>query len=188
VLGVAAALDRNEVLAAQVRTHLLDAAEATDRRARADSGSNPHAAVRTAVEFVLSCVDATEPLSPTQLAEIAFAVCISGVSGCLMGLSRTIAADSAHRLWTELTRALPDPQRADAAVLLAFSAYLGGDGPLAVSAISVALRSKPDHRIARMLETAFSIGLPPEQLQILALQGISAAADLGITFPASTGA
>jgi len=180
---VDAALERDEVLAAQVRTHLLDAA---DRPARAGGGNNSHTAIRASVELVLSCVDAAEPLTPARLAEVAVAVGISGVPGCLMGLSRTIAAASAHRLWTELTRALPDPQRAEAAVLLAFSAYLTGDGALAVSAIGVALRLNPDHQIARMLETAFSIGLPPEQLQSLALHGISAATDLGIAFPAST--
>ncbi len=180
----AAILDRDEALATQVRTHLLNAAT---RRACADDRSDPHTAVRAAVTFVLSCVDAAEPLTPEQCAEVAVAIGISGVSGCLMGLTKTTAAASAQGLWTELTRALPDPQRADAAVLLAYSAYLTGDGPLAVSAIGVALRSSPDHRIARMLETAFSIGLPREQLQSLALHGISAARDLGITFPSSTG-
>ncbi|HEX4700768.1 MAG TPA: DUF4192 domain-containing protein, partial [Pseudonocardiaceae bacterium] len=45
---------------------------------------------------------------------------------------------AAERLWTALTRATPAPERAEAACLLAFSAYARGDGVLAGIALAEA--------------------------------------------------
>ena len=47
---------------------------------------------------------------------------------------------------TLLARTLPDPWRIEALVLLAFSAYARGDGPLAGVSLEAALRSDPDQK------------------------------------------
>ena len=83
----------------------------------------------------------------------------------------------------ELSRALPAPWRADALVLLAFSAYVRGDGPLAGISLDAALRCNPDHRMAGMLDQALQSGMRPEQIRELALSGYRQADRLGVQLP-----
>ena len=47
-------------------------------------------------------------------------------------------------------------------MLLAFSAYARGDGPLAGVSLDAALRCDPTHRMAGMLDTALQSGMRPE--------------------------
>ena len=56
-------------------------------------------------------------------------------------------------------------------MLLAFSAYARGDGPLAGVSLEAALRCEPEHRMAGMLDTALQSGLRPEQIRELAVTG-----------------
>lgn len=83
-----------------------------------------------------------------------------------------------------MARALPEPWRADALVLLAFSAYVRGDGPLAGVSLDAALRCSPEHRMAGMLDTALQTGMRPEQIRELALSGYRQADRLGVRLPA----
>ena len=71
------------------------------------------------------------------------------------------SAGAAESLWAVLARTLPPPWRVEALVLLAFSAYARGDGPLAGVSLEAALRCEPDHRMAGMLDTALQSGLRP---------------------------
>jgi hypothetical protein len=82
-----------------------------------------------------------------------------------------------------LCRALPAPWRVEALVLLAFSAYSRGDGPLAGVALEAALRDGGDHRMASMLDTALQSGLRPEKIRDLALTGYRLADQLGVDLP-----
>ena len=68
-------------------------------------------------------------------------------------------------------------------VLLAFSAYVRGDGPLAGIALSEALRCNPAHRMAGMLDKALQSGMRPEQIGELALTGYRVADRIGIELP-----
>jgi CheY-like chemotaxis protein len=86
-------------------------------------------------------------------------------------------------LWAALARALPDPWRVEALVLLAFSAYARGDGPLAGLSLEAALRSDPNHRMAGMLDTALQSGMRPEQIRELARTGYRLAKRLGVQLP-----
>lgn len=70
-------------------------------------------------------------------------------------------ADDVESLWAVLARILPPPWRVEALVLLAFSAYARGDGPLAGVSLQEALRCEPEHRMAGMLDTALQSGLRP---------------------------
>src|SRR6202008_1694069 len=89
------------------------------------------------------------------------------------------AAD-AETLWALLARVLPEPWRVEPLVLLAFSAYARGDGPLAGVALEAALRCGGEHRMASMLDTALQSGLRPEQIRELAKTGYRLAARLGV--------
>ena len=92
-------------------------------------------------------------------------------------------AGAAEALWAVLARTLPDPWRVEALVLLAFSAYARGDGPLAGLSLEAALRSDPDHRMAGMLDTALQSGMRPEQIRELAGTGYRLAKRLGVRLP-----
>nr|HRD14459.1 DUF4192 domain-containing protein [Mycobacterium sp.] len=93
------------------------------------------------------------------------------------------AAGQAETLWALLARTLPEPWRLEALVLLAFSAYARGDGPLAGLSLEAALRCDPKHRMAGMLDTALQSGMRPEQIRELAGTGYRLARRLGVRLP-----
>ncbi|MDT5067788.1 MAG: hypothetical protein QOK02_3943, partial [Mycobacterium sp.] len=92
-------------------------------------------------------------------------------------------AASAESLWVLLARTLPEPWRAEALVLLAFSAYARSDGPLAGVSLEAALRCDPGHRMAGMLDTALQSAMRPEQIRELGLTGYRLAKQLGVKLP-----
>jgi hypothetical protein len=79
------------------------------------------------------------------------------------------AAREAERLWLTLVRELPAPERAEAAALLGYSAFMRGDGTLAGMALENALEAAPGHVLATLLKAVLERGTPPEVLLGLAL-------------------
>ncbi|HEX3778188.1 MAG TPA: DUF4192 domain-containing protein [Pseudonocardiaceae bacterium] len=79
-------------------------------------------------------------------------------------------AAAAEHLWTALTRATPAPERAEAACLLAFAAYLRGDGVLAGIALEQAEEADAGHRLTSLLRNSLLFGLPPYQLRAACVQ------------------
>ncbi|SFQ33071.1 protein of unknown function [Amycolatopsis arida] len=77
-------------------------------------------------------------------------------------------AVAAERLWLRLVRETPAPERAAPACLLAFSAYLRGEGTLAVVALDVALEADPGHTLADLLRRSIGLGIPREKLATIA--------------------
>lgn len=92
-------------------------------------------------------------------------------------------ADRAEALWVSLARILPAAYRVEALVLLAFSAYARGDGPLAGVSLEAALRIDGSHRMAGMLDQALQSGLRPERIRELAVTGYRLADQLGVRLP-----
>ncbi|MEV6066012.1 DUF4192 domain-containing protein [Nocardia sp. NPDC052001] len=164
---------------------LLDAATevATDRLAQAVRRGEPNfysrAALRTVLERIADIEAGTLP-NVAELAEVAVALRDPEVRDILFGLIPGVHARAAETLWLELTRALPDPDRAEAAMLLGYAAYARGDGPLAGVALEAALASDESHRMANLLDIGLQTGMPPERLHRLAEAGREAAADLGV--------
>ncbi|MGB9308995.1 MAG: DUF4192 domain-containing protein, partial [Mycobacterium sp.] len=105
------------------------------------------------------------------------------VRDTLYALAVGESAGEAEALWAVLARVLPQPWRVEALVLLAFSAYARGDGPLAGVSLEAALRCEPDHRMAGMLDTALQSGLRPENIRQLAASGYRLAKRLGVRLP-----
>ncbi|MRH93048.1 DUF4192 family protein [Nocardia sp. SYP-A9097] len=166
-------------------THALPevAADAQRRFARAVRIGNPDAYTRQALWRVVQIIkhsSAVETPAPRNLAEVAVALRDTDVREVMYGIAAGPYSARAHQLWSILTRALPDPDRADAAMLLGFSAYLRGDGALAGIALEAALASDPDHRMAQLLDLALSTASPPSRLRRLCRLGIDAAAQLRI--------
>lgn len=92
-----------------------------------------------------------EALSDTELARLGCALSDPQVRDMLYALAVGEGADEVESLWAVLARTLPEPWRVEALVLVAFSAYARGDGPLAGVSLAEALRCEPGHRMAGML-------------------------------------
>ncbi|NNH76023.1 DUF4192 domain-containing protein [Nocardia uniformis] len=173
----------DEALRDQVAAVLPTAvAEAQQRLARDLRIGNPDAYSRKALWRVMEAIkqlDDPRELTPADLAEVATALGDTAVRDCMFGVARGRYAVAAEQLWTILTRALPDSHRAEAATLLAFSAYLRGDGPLAGIVLKAALAADPEHRMARLLDVALQAAFPPGKLGKVVRCGIETAAACG---------
>jgi hypothetical protein len=193
-LAVAAVLDGRRMYAR--RAELQEVIEVTDP-ARTDalaevigncrpSPERPAAATRADIEAAIAAaarVAEAAELGDDELAGLAWALTDLRVRDTLYALAVGENAGQAESLWAVLSRTLPAPWRVDALVLLAFSAYARGDGPLAGVSLEAALRGDPTHRMAGMLDTALQSGLRPEKIRDLAITGYRLADRLGIQLP-----
>src|SRR5271166_2862719 len=148
--------------------------------------TDPAACVRRDVEDAIAAaarVGEGQQLSDAELAGLACALADVEVRDTLYALAVGQSAGEAESLWALLSRSLPTPWRVEALVLVAFSAYVRGDGPLAGVSLEAALRCQPGHRMAAMLDTALQSGLRPEHIRELALTGYRLAERLGVRLP-----
>lgn len=194
-LAMAAVLDGRRLYAR--REDLLEVIEVTDtarvarlmrrirRRLRVRDSSDDHSS-RGDVDFVMALVEkmaaGTEP-SDAEVAEMACVLSDVDVRDTLFALAVGDKAAYAESLWAMLSRVMPKPWRVEALVLLAFSAYARGDGPLAGVALDAALRCSGEHRMATMLDTALQSGLPPDKIRGLAVSSYRVAERLGVSLP-----
>lgn len=173
-----ACLSRRSALIDPVLDAALLARDVTGRRA-----------VRADLETVIAAVarvDDDQVLADEEIVRLGVALADPLVRDACFGLAVGERADAAEHLWLQLCRALPDPERAEAAVLVAYSCYVRGEGPLAGIALHAALDSLPQHRMANLLDTALSGGLAPEVIRDLADTSRSVAAELGVALPPFT--
>jgi hypothetical protein len=108
-----------------------------------------------------TAVERTTVPGPLSIARILRAIAeadLRDLAWC--DLSRSDAAGHAA-LWREVVRRSPDPLVAPAAGLLAFTAWLSGDGALAWCAVERSLRTDPDNVLARLVSQALDSALPP---------------------------
>ncbi|QLL09362.1 DUF4192 domain-containing protein [Mycobacterium vicinigordonae] len=141
---------------------------------------------RSDVENALAVADRAmdgQPPTDAEVARLGCALTDTQVRDTLYALAVAETADAAESLWSMLARALPQPWRVEALVLLAFSAYVRGDGPLAGVSLEAALRCDPEHRMAGMLDTALQSGMRPNEIRRLANTGYQLAEQLGVRMP-----
>jgi hypothetical protein len=131
-------------------------------------------------------VAAGQQLSEAVTVRLACALTEPRVRDVLYALAVGDRAAQAEALWAVLAQTLPPPWRVEALVLLAFSAYARGDGPLAGVSLEAALRCDATHRMAGMLDTALQSGMRPEQIRELAVTGYRLAKRLGVQLPRPT--
>ena len=167
-------------------TALAEIIEAESAR-RAGGQADPDERRRRDVQLVLAAADRVAgagELTDEEIAAIACGLTDGAVRDTLYALAIGVQAARAEALWALLARSLPDPWRNESLVLLAFSAYVRGDGPLAGLSLEAALRSDPQHRMAGMLDTALQSGMRPAQVRKLANTGYQQARRLGVLLPA----
>lgn len=138
---------------------------------------------RRALEFVLAQIATVESGTILDAEEIAATLVMlreRAVRDSLFGLAVGDHAAAAERLWVRLAGACAGPDRADPATLVAYSAYVRGDGPFAGIALEAALSADPTHAMAVLLDTALRAGMRPNDLRKLARSGYDTAACLGV--------
>ncbi len=118
---------------------------------------------------VTNAYDRTTPLSDDDVVALTLALADLWVRDMALVFATGPHATAAERLWTELIRATPAPERAQPATLLAYSAYLRGDGALASVALDRAEEACPSHRLASLVRSALDHALPPDQLARIAM-------------------
>lgn len=160
----------------------------TKRIKRRGDGSqrNPDLRARREVRAAMAAaarVGGGAELSDGEIAGLAASLSDVVVRDTLYALAVGSDAGQSETLWALLARTLPESWRAEALVLLAFSAYTRGDGPLAGLALDAALTADPGHRMAGMLDTALRAGMRPEQIRELAGTGYRLAKKLGVRLP-----
>ena len=181
--------DLEAVVAVDDPAHSAELAGAIKRQAairKAAHRADPAGCSRRDVETAMAAavrIASGQSLPDTELAELGCALSDVQVRDTLYALAVGESAGAAESLWAVLARTLPQPWRVEALVLLAFSAYARGDGPLAGVSLEVALRCEPDHRMAGMLDTALQSGLRPEHIRDLAITGYRLANRLGVRLP-----
>lgn len=163
----------------------LDPLEARERRSAlldelvANSGPpDPGTELRRVRGAIDAVADRKGPLPDTEIAALSRALAQPEVRDACLAFAVQGRARQAERLWLELTRSCPSPERAEPACLLAFFAYERGDGGLASVALEVAEESCYGHPLARLLRSALSAALPPEDLTALSDKAVVNAREL----------
>lgn len=123
------------------------------------------------LEVVLGAIRRTAEgtaLTEDDLVRVFLALADNRVRDVVLGAALTEWACAAEQLWLVLVRKAPAPEMADAAALLAFFAYLRGDGALAGVALERIEASRPEHRLGTLLRQALDAGVPPSELAVIA--------------------
>jgi len=93
------------------------------------------------------------------------------VRDAAFGFAFEARAGAAERLWGTLVTESPDPEAAEAAVLLAHSALMRGDGALAGVALRRAQEAWPGHPLSAMVQSALQSGCGPDELRDWFIEG-----------------
>ncbi|WP_433664740.1 DUF4192 domain-containing protein [Nocardia sp. CA-128927] len=149
----------------------------------AEDGDDCTARRREQLRFVLTQIHAADSgtdLAAQDLARFAITLSDETIRTCLYALATGPRGAAAMPMWTQLVRALPAPQRTQATMLLAITAYTDGDTALASTAIDIALADEPTNSAAVTLSTALACSVPPEYIRALFRRGYATATELGI--------
>lgn len=136
-------------------TALAEEVEHTQARARSDAELVRGAIRRTG---------AGEALTEQDQLRVLLAVSDSRVRDVALEASLGEEIMAAEQLWTTLVRKAPEPEVADVAGLLAFTAYLRGEGALVNLALERIERCRPEHPLGCLLRAAMNSGMEPRQL------------------------
>ncbi|MCP2243115.1 DUF4192 domain-containing protein [Lentzea aerocolonigenes] len=160
----------------------LDPPEALERRSALldelmTNSDEPDPSVE--LRRVRGAIDAVEerkgPLPDAEIVALARALAVPEVRDASMGFAAQAKSRPAERLWLELTRSCPAPERAEPACLLAFYAYQRGDGGIASIALDAAEEACPGHTLTKLLRAALSAAFPPAQMRALSINYLDSA-------------
>lgn len=129
--------------------------------------TDPAAAIalagRTAADLVYSRHNSGDRLTDDEVAWLTVLLTDGAVRGHVW--QRTHGHNGHVTLWTDLTRRADPDLVAAPASLLAFAAWLTGDGVVAGIALQRALDADPTHVMANLLRAALDAGIPPTAIR-----------------------
>ncbi|SDN62611.1 DUF4192 domain-containing protein [Allokutzneria albata] len=166
-----AVLDPDPPDALARRTAIIDALLDSFGGVTPPGFDGPEAALRMVHATITAATEHPLRLSDEDVARLAMALANPTVRDACLATVLGDHAGAAESVWLALTRAVPGPERAEPATLLAYASYLRGDGALAGMALDLAEQADASHRLGRLLRTALDHGLPPAELAVLALDG-----------------
>lgn len=100
-------------------------------------------------------------LRDEELAGIAVAICSPDVRDGAWTLITQASAREHVRLWTDAVRRTPTDLLDGPAAVLAFAAWLAGDGALAWCAVDRAYEADPENSLARLVGDLLTAAVPP---------------------------
>lgn len=138
-------------------------------RERADlEQHNPRSADVRVVFGAIERVSEGGALTEDDFLSVLLAVSDGKVRDIVLSAALGTCSEAAEQLWLTLVRKAPEPEVADVAALLAFSAYLRGDGALASVALERIETCRPEHTLGILLRRALSAGVSPAELATIA--------------------
>lgn len=137
----------------------------------AEEESGSVAAVKRDLNTVFSAIRRTEAggaLTEEDYLRALLALSDHRVRDLVLGMALGDLAHAAEQLWLTLVRMAPAPELAEVASLLAFFAYLRGEGALANVALERVDETRPDHRLGTLLRQAIEAGISSTELAVIA--------------------
>jgi hypothetical protein len=118
-------------------------------------------------------------LTEEEIARLAVALRDPAVRDVALGFAAghdtTVDPDHAEALWTVLTRAVPAPEVAEPATLLAFTSMTRGGGATLTVALQRAMEADPSHQLSRLLGSIVAAGFEPETVRELVAGAVAEA-------------
>lgn len=147
------------------------------RRAISPAATGPEA-LAVVADWIDRAADGCPELTDDDVVRLCLVLRDPVLRDATFGFAVGARARAAERLWSALVGAAPDPDAAEAAVLLAHSALARGDGVLAGMALARAQRARPGHRLSGMIQSALAAGCRPDQLLAWFVEGTQRATEL----------
>ncbi len=108
-------------------------------------------------------------LAEEEIARLAVALCDPQVRDVCLGFAAGhdagVDPDHAWLLWTLLVRAVPAPEVAEPATLLAFATLDHGGGATLTTALERAMAADPGHQLSRLLGSIVAAGIDPADVR-----------------------
>ncbi|HEY2193106.1 MAG TPA: DUF4192 domain-containing protein [Actinomycetospora sp.] len=108
-------------------------------------------------------------LTEDEIARLAVALCDPRVRDVCLGFAAghddAVDPDHAWQLWTLLMRAVPAPEVAEPATLLAFATLDHGGGATLTTALVRAMDADPGHQLSRLLGSIVAAGMDPADVR-----------------------
>ena len=104
-------------------------------------------------------------LEPDEAARVALGLHLLQVRDAVITWTVHDDAEALQRLLVELVRRVGAPEHVPAATVLAWCAYLRGNGALAGVALELVEESEPDYSLAQLLSSMLENGIHPDRLR-----------------------
>jgi hypothetical protein len=164
--ALAASIEPDEVAVAAAARVTLDGVDGVgDASWLADTSSSPAAVVAAARSLVERYREGCQGISGAQAARLRAGVRNVRVRDEIATWGLEPDPEALLSLLTDLARACPPDDAAPACTLLAWVAYLGGNGPLANVALDRALAAEGHYSMALLLDHALEAQLPPDAIR-----------------------